>query len=598
MKERKVLHSFHIPVMGTGFTIDTPLKVAPYGISSVISLVDDILMEKMREFYSNKLDLPFQEITNKIDDFRAKRITAFLNLVDGMVKDKFDELKNSVHDKSNEVDKYIDMLPDFSEIKGKFNQLLQSNNVEEARQWVKDHLSPGEIDVNIMTKLDKENYKGKEKLPSEYNDAHAALRGFANSQLKSSVILSAGMNPRLYSYFENFEDFYPNQEGALNKKIILKVSDYRSALIQGKFLAKKGLWISEFRIESGLNCGGHAFATDGYLMGPILEEFRNNKESLVETTFEIYKNALIAKDRISPENAPEVKITAQGGVGTAEEHSFLLDYYKLDGVGWGTPFLLVPEVTNVDTETKKLLLGAKEEDLYLSGISPLGVPFNSLRGNTKDEDKLAKIAKGRPGSNCPKKYLVSNTEFTDQAICSASKQYQFKKIKELDAKDLSPEDHKKTYDKIVDKSCICVGLGTTAMLNNDLDTKVEGPGVSICPGPNMAYFSELVSLKKMVDHIYGRTNIMHRTDRPNMFIKELKMYVNYFKNKIDEVSIPPSKKELRYLDIFRKNLNEGIGYYKELFAKQYKASAIATLLSDLKKLETELEMLDLQVEVS
>jgi len=30
-------HSFHIPVMGTGFTIDTPLKVARYGISSVIS---------------------------------------------------------------------------------------------------------------------------------------------------------------------------------------------------------------------------------------------------------------------------------------------------------------------------------------------------------------------------------------------------------------------------------------------------------------------------------------------------------------------------------------------------------------------------------
>lgn len=596
MKERKAVHSFHIPVMGTGFTIDTPVKVAPYGISSVISLVDDILMEKMREFYSIKLDLPFQEITNKIEDFRAKRITAFLNLVDGMVKDKFDELKTSVHDKGNDIDKYIDLLPDLSEIKEKFNQLLQNNSIEEARQWLKDQLTPGEIDVNIMTKLDKENYQGKEKLPSEYNDAHAALRGFANSQLNSSVILSAGMNPRLYSYFENFEDFYPNAEGMLNKRIILKVSDYRSALIQGKFLAKKGLWISEFRIESGLNCGGHAFATDGYLMGPILEEFRNNKEELIATTFDVYQKALIAKERVSPVNPPEVKITAQGGVGTAEEHNFLLDYYKLDGVGWGTPFLLVPEVTNVDTHTKTLLLGAKEEDLYLSGISPLGVPFNSLRGNTKDEDKLAKIAKGRPGSNCPKKYLVSNTEFTEQAICSASKQYQFKKIKELDAEGLSPENYKKTYDKIVDKSCICVGLGTTAMLNNNLDTKVEGPGVSICPGPNMAYFSELVSLKKMVDHIYGRTNIMDRPDRPNMFIKELKMYVNYFKNKMEETTIPPSKKELRYLDTFRKNLNEGIGYYKELFAKQYKESVIATLLSDLKSLETELEMLDLGVE--
>lgn len=50
------------------------------------------------------------------------------------------------------------------------------------------------------------------------------------------------------------------------KKVVIKVSDYRSALIQGKYLAKKGIWVSEFRIESGLNCGGHAFATDGYLL--------------------------------------------------------------------------------------------------------------------------------------------------------------------------------------------------------------------------------------------------------------------------------------------------------------------------------------------
>ena len=38
------LHSFHIPVMGLGFTIDTPLKVAHYGIDSVISIVDDDLI--------------------------------------------------------------------------------------------------------------------------------------------------------------------------------------------------------------------------------------------------------------------------------------------------------------------------------------------------------------------------------------------------------------------------------------------------------------------------------------------------------------------------------------------------------------------------
>ena len=41
-KPHEPVHTFHIPVMGTGFTIDTPLKVARYGIASVVSLVDDL----------------------------------------------------------------------------------------------------------------------------------------------------------------------------------------------------------------------------------------------------------------------------------------------------------------------------------------------------------------------------------------------------------------------------------------------------------------------------------------------------------------------------------------------------------------------------
>jgi len=75
-------HTFHIPVMGIGFTIDTPAKVAHLGISSALSLVDDMLMEKMRELYCRKLNLPFQAISEKSFDFRAKRITAYLNVLD------------------------------------------------------------------------------------------------------------------------------------------------------------------------------------------------------------------------------------------------------------------------------------------------------------------------------------------------------------------------------------------------------------------------------------------------------------------------------------------------------------------------------------
>jgi hypothetical protein len=400
----------------------------------------------------------------------------------------------------------------------------------------------------------------------------------------------------LYGYFEKFEDFYPDENGNLKKKIVLKVSDYRSAIIQGKFLAKKGLWVSEYRIESGLNCGGHAFASDGFMMGPILDEFRVSRETLIETIFEIYTLALKNKSRLCPQEPLDVKITAQGGIGTFEEHQFILDYYKLDSIGWGTPFLLVPEVTNVDEHTRKQLIEAKEKDLYLSKISPLGVPFNSLKGNTKDIEKLVLVDKGRPGSSCPKKYLVSNTEFTEKAICHASRQYQNLKLKELDTKGLSSEEHKEHFDKIVNKSCLCVGLGTSPLINNNIDRKVEGESVSICPGPNMAYYSEIISLEKMVDHIYGRTNIIKRDDRPNMFIKEIDIYINFLKEKIDDSPKPISEKELKYFLMFQKNMQDAIDYYKHLFPEiMVKSEEVKiSLLNNLAILEKELNSIELK----
>ncbi|WP_332912290.1 hypothetical protein [Algoriphagus boritolerans] len=48
-----------------------------------------------------------------------------------------------------------------------------------------------------------------------------------------------------------------------------------------------------------------------------------------------------------------IKITYQGGIGTGAEDSFLRNYYQLDGTGWGSPFLLVPEATSVDEDHQK-----------------------------------------------------------------------------------------------------------------------------------------------------------------------------------------------------------------------------------------------------
>ena len=592
-------HSFHIPVMGIGFTIDAALRVSQYGIDSVISLVDDILLEKLRKMYCDKFAIPYIAITDDTEDFRAKRITSYLNLINNLAKKKFEELSDAAIEKSDEIKKYFDMLPDSSTIKQKIKSLSSEySDLNKAGNWLKDNLSMGSIDVNIMTQLDKENYIEGEKLPVEYNDAHAALRGYANSDLNSSIVLSAGINPRLYSYFEQFKDFYPDENGEIRKKIVIKVSDYRSAFIQGKFLAKKGLWVSEYRIESGLNCGGHAFATDGYLMGPILAEFRDKREELIQSIHKILIPALSSRNRPIPETTLPLRITAQGGVGTAEEHQFLIDHYQLDSVGWATPFLLVTEVTNVDEPTRNKLREAREDDLYLSDISPLEIPFSNLKNNSKDLAKLSLIAAGRPGSSCLKGYLANNKEFTERAICTGSSQYQQLKIAELDKEGLSPAEYEKAFEKIVNKTCLCVGIGTSALLVNNLDTRDEGDGVSVCPGPNMAYFSRTMNLKEITDHIYGRSDMITRNDRPNMFIQELNIYIKFLRKKIEEMSASITKMQEKYLFTFARNLNEGINYYYRLFSDLIDVfeDTKSRILSDLDAARKTLHTLNLEID--
>jgi hypothetical protein len=582
-------HTFHIPVMGTAFTADSALKVAHYGINTVIALADDVLLERLRKYYSGLNNFSYEEIKNNTKDYRADRITSYLNMVNKIASAKFEEFTTTTKDKFEEVKKYFAMLPDTSEVKKEFNKLIENSfSFEDLSVWLKDNLSMGSIDVNIMTKVDKTNYFKKEELPSEYNDAHAGLRGYANSDLSSSVIFSAGMNPRLYGYIAQFDDFFPDENGYIKKKIILKVSDYRSAIIQGKFLAKKGLWISEYRIESGLNCGGHAFATDGYLMGPILAEFRDRRQELVDELYAVCSPALEAKGRTVPNDTLAITITAQGGVATAEEHNFLIDHYKLDTVGWGTPFLLVPEATTVDPATRKQLQDAKEKDLYLSNVSPLGVPFNNLRNSTKDVEKFNKIEEGKPGSPCPRKFLALSNEYGTEGVCTASRLFQKNKI-----------DEQGISDQITDKACLCMGLAATAVINYGVETR-ESKGVSICPGPNMAYFDQELTLQDMSHHIYNGDEGIVRADRPNMFVNELGMYLTYLSEKIEEHKNDWGKKSGRYLNAFTSNMNEGITYYQGMFnsvgatfngVKDAAYQSLNDAVESMKKMGAEIEVL-------
>jgi len=576
-------HTFHIPVMGTGFTIDTPLKVARYGISSVISLVDDVLIEQMRKFHSEKSGEPYQEILNQDPDARAHRITAYLNLIHILVQRQVQNLKSSPFEPGSEITRYYEMLPE-SDLKQMYQRMGTTSDIHEKIQLqdlLRSLVAPGTIDVNIMTKVDRPRTSNGEPLPHEFSDAMSALRGFAKSSVESSIIFSAGMNQRLYSYAAQFEDFLPDENGTFKKQIILKVSDYRSAEIQGKFLAKRGLWVSEYRIESGLNCGGHAFATQGYLMGPILDEFKRRKGELIEKLKVIFWKALEdRKWRFLKRITHKVRITAQGGIGTFNEDQLLLKNFELDSTGWGTPFLLVPEVTCVDAANLQKLTLATESDVTLSNCSPLGVPFWTLRNSESEEARLRRIQENKPGSLCPKGFLASNSEFEGVPLCTASRVYQKLKLEQISKEPLPDAELSATRENIIAKSCICHDLGGGATINSGIDLNAT---TAICCGPNIVNFSKIATLEEMVGHIYGRLSLLRNSNRPHMFIKELELYVDYFRQEIKK----SRNKVSTYFQDYLKNLLSGIEYYKKL-ARELKIEEQERFLNDLAKFHAEI----------
>ncbi len=562
-------HSFHIPVMGLAYTIDTPIKVARFGISSVISIMEDRLIELMRSHYYPTIGLAYEPISILEEDYRAKRITDYLNLVYTIVEKQIDKIKASAFEAGSEIVKYFEMLPEGSPLKHLYQQMSRTKNEAQKKALQADlrsSIRPGAIDVNIMTKTDRQCYTKEGHLIENGSDAVTALRGYAKSNLKhSSVVFSAGMNPRLFNYLEQCREFDQQADGTFVKKVTIKVSDYRSALIQGKYLAKRGIWVSEFRIESGLNCGGHAFATDGDLMGPILEEFKAHRAILEETLLETYNTARRKLHQSEIVSAPPIQFSAQGGIGTAEEAVFLRHHYGIDSTGWGTPFLMVPEATTVDKATLALLASAKKEDVILSHHSPLGVRFHYLKGTSAEHERLDRIAKGNPGSPCTEKHLAFNTEFTETPICTASRKYQKLKLAELKTLPLTAPEYKKQVDELLDKECLCVGLSNAAAHSYNKPFLKKLDAVTICPGPNIAYFDHEVSLQTMLDHIYGRTNIISDRSRPHMFIAELKLYIQYYAEQLGKThAIEIDSRQQKYLTAFYENLNQGIAYYRSL----------------------------------
>ena len=75
-----------------------------------------------------------------------------------------------------------------------------------------------------------------------------------------------------------------------------------------------------------------------------------------------------------------------------------------------------------------------------------------------------------------------------------------------------------------------------------------------------------MGLKEITSHIYGESKVNVRTDRPNLFVKELTIYLDYLNDKLAEAEGSIDAKQKKYLSLFAKNLGEGINYYKDLFS--------------------------------
>lgn len=564
-------HRFLIPVMGSGHSLDTPLRVARWGISSVISLVDDILVEQVHRLHAERRGMAFKGVDPRDPKARAERIRRYVDFLYEQVQMQMAELRAQSFADDSDKTRWFAMLPESSPLKAEWIRMKSLPAGSELRGQAESALSgkmePGSIDANIMTKLDRRAVRPDgTQVEARLSDAKLALEGFALSKNPGNMVFSAGINPTLYGTMEEFPGFYRQGGEEARLGVVIKVSDFRSALTQGRFLAKKGLEIREFRIESGLNCGGHAFASDGELLGPIVDEFRRQRHRLQEDFSGMVAGYYRKKGWDVPDSvmvhAPA--ITVQGGLGNAAEHRRMLEDFGMEATGWGSPFLLVPEATPIDRHTRELLARSGPEDIYLSDSSPLGVPFNNLRGSSSEVELWRRFSEGRPGSACPKGFLVSNTEFTTTPICTASREYQARKIEQVGGID-SPE-----AKAIAVKECICHQLGNGALefirQENAALSGVQRPEtrspVSICPGPNIAWFDRTYSLAEMVDHIYGRIPSLVPEHRPHVFAAELTLNLEHL-DRMREAAHPENARDMENLQTFRVNLAANLSWYRQ-----------------------------------
>jgi len=152
-------HHFFIPVMGTGFTLDTPLKVARFGIDSTVSLMDDELIEVMRSAWAPRLNESYAPIPGRGGEARVQRIREYLDLLQLGVSAQVEDLRRQPFTEDSDLTRYFRMLPP-GDLRREWEAMLSERDPARRaalEEGLRRAVVPGSIDVNIMTTGGKDN---------------------------------------------------------------------------------------------------------------------------------------------------------------------------------------------------------------------------------------------------------------------------------------------------------------------------------------------------------------------------------------------------------------------------------------------------------
>ena len=112
--------------------------------------------------------------------------------------------------------------------------------------------------------------------------------------------------------------------------------------------------------------------------------------------------------------------------------------------------------------------------------------------------------------------------------------------------DLVSADYEDEFTKIIDKACLCEDLAAPALIEYGIENKRPLKS-TVCAGPNIAYYNKIVTMKEMIDHIYGRINLIKDANRPSFFVAELNMYIKYLSNDLKNISEKVTQIEIKRL---------------------------------------------------